>query len=174
VAHPTPLSPKEEHDTLAAVTSDKRIKPIVAGRHARVLVGALDAGHGRPADQHQAVVAYFDYITGRSVAAVVDLDTSKVVDGDESPVQLQLSAAEAATAERIAGADPAIKTFLNGRPLDPLTRLYFPAWAGRFDPPHRFAVVFARPSKHERRYAIVDLTDEVVIEALAPDDIKSQ
>ena len=174
MAHPTPLTKKQERDTLTAVATDPRIKQIATGHHARVLVGALDAGHGRPADQHQAVVAYFDYARGRSVAAVVDLETNKVVDVDESPVQLQLSAAEAADAERTALANPAIKTFLNGRPLNPLTRLYFPTWGGRFDPPHRFAVVFARPSKHERRYAIVDLTDAVVIEVLAPDDIKSQ
>ena len=174
MAHPTALSAGEERDVLKAAEADKRIKKVVSGRNARVLVGAIEAGRRDPVETRQAVAGFYDYATGKTVAAVVDLASMKVVDVEESPVQPQLSSSEALEAERIAESDPMINGLLKGRPLNPLTRLYFPIWAERNEPPHRYAVVFARPSKHERMYAIVDLTDEVVAEVLTPADIKSQ
>jgi len=174
MGHPTALSADEERDVLDAAVADTRIKKVVSGRHARVLVGAIDAGRRDSADTHHAVAGFYDYTTGKSVAAVIDLDSMSVVDVQETSVQPQLSSTEASEAERLAASHPMVKELLKGRALNPLTRLYFPAWAERNDPPHRYAVVFARPSKHERMYAIVDLTDEAIAEVLTPDDIKSQ
>ena len=174
MGHPTALKEDDEHAALDAASTDERIKKVVAGRHARVLVGGVDAGRREPEGQRRAVVGYYDYATGTSVAAVVDLESQKVIDVEESPVQLQLSTEEAREAERIASEHPAVGAFLGGRKLNPLTRLYFPAWAERRAPPHRYAVVFARPSNHERLYAIVDLTDATVAEDLTPSDIKAQ
>ena len=174
MGHPTKLDEDDEHAVLQAAAADQRIKKVAAGRHARVLVGAIERGRRTADRKREAVVGYFDYAAGKSVAAVVDLDTKAVVEVDESSVQLQLSADEAREAERLAAAEPAIKELVGTRKLDPLTRLYFPAWAGRDDPPHRYAVVFARPSNHERRYAIVDLTVGKVAEVLSPDQIQKQ
>jgi Cu2+-containing amine oxidase len=174
MANLDPLTTAEERDVLAVVSADRRMKGVLSGRNAQVLLAPVSRSRGQPADSRHAVVGFYDYAMGRSVAAVVDLKSKDVVAVEESPVQLQLSTKEASEAERLARTHPAIKQLLVGRKLNPLTRLYFPAWAGRDDPPHRYAVVFARPSKHERRYAIVDLTDEVVVEVLTPDAIRSQ
>ena len=174
MANLAPLTRAEERDLLAVANADKRMKGFLTGRNAQLLIGPVDRDRRGSTDSRHAVVGFYNYALGRSMAAVVDLKSKEVVEVDESPVQLQLSADEASEAERLARTHPAIKESLGGRRLNPLTRLYFPAWAERYDPPHRYAVVFARPSKHERRYAIVDLTEQKVVEVLTPGDIKRQ
>ena len=174
MANLAPLTRAEERDVLAVAIADKRMKDFLVDRHAELFVGPVNRDRMGSTDSRHAVIGFYNYALGRSMAAVVDLKAKKVVDVDESPVQLQLSAKEASEAERLARTHPEIKALLGGRRLNPLTRLYFPSWAERYDPPHRYAVVFARPSKHERRYAIVDLTDQNVVEVLAPRDIRRQ
>ena len=50
-----------------------------------------------------------------------------MVDVRTTQVQFQLSDEERQEAERIAGQDHAVKSYLAGRSMNPLTRLYFPA-----------------------------------------------
>jgi len=81
---------------------------------------------------------------------------------EETPVVFQLDDQERRIAERLASADPRVRRFLRRRPLNPLTRLYFP----REDSRHRFALVFARPSASERYYVVVDLSERRVTAVL--------
>jgi hypothetical protein len=174
VANLAPLTRSEERDALAIAAADRRLKELAAGRNAPVLIRPIGHGRRQPADARHALLGFYDYERNRAVVAVVDLSGKRIEKVSDSPFQLQLSAKEAREAEQLAGRYPAIRDLLAGRKLNPLTRLYFPPWAGRDDPPHRYAIVFARPSNHERRYAIVDLSEQEVVDVLTPGQIRGQ
>lgn len=59
-----------------------------------------------------------------------------------------------------------MKAALGGRKMNQLVRLYFPPYAHAHDPPHRYAIVFLRPTKSERRYAVVDLSEQRVVDVM--------
>ena len=86
-----------------------------------------------------------------------------VVGVHETPAQFQLSGPERRKAERLAGADERVRSFLRRRRMNALTRLYFPPGAVSG---HRYAIVFVRPTTVHRRYAVVDLTDGLVVDVL--------
>jgi hypothetical protein len=98
---------------------------------------------------------------GRSLVALVE--GGAVVAVHETPARFQLSEHERERAEELAGGDERVRSFLRRRRMNALTRLYFPP-AGA--PDHRHAIVFVRPTAATRRYAVVDLTDERVVDVL--------
>jgi hypothetical protein len=114
----------------------------------------------------RVVVGVHDHEGGRSLVALVEPD--RVVGVHETPARFQLSANERTTAEKLAAADAGVKAFLRRRRMNPLTRLYFPPddRSG-----HRYAIVFLRPSSSERRYVVIDLTDERVVDILNEADL---
>lgn len=124
----------------------------------------------QPKGAEQAVVGVYDHAKGRSLVAVVDVAARDVLGVEETPVQFQLGAEEQEEAETLAARDPRVEAFLGGREANPLTRLYFPPDAGKDDPPHRYGIVFLRPTTSERLYAVVDLTDRRVHAVLPPPD----
>ena len=108
------------------------------------------------------IVGVYDYEKNRTLVALVHPKEKKVVAVEEIAAQFQLSDEEVRAAESLAGEDTRILEFLGKRALNPLTRLYFPPRG----PQHRYAIVFARPSTSERRYAIVDLSAGRVADVL--------
>ena len=58
--------------------------------------------------------------------------------------------------------------------MHPLTRLSFPPWRGRHTPPHRYAIVFVRPNTRERAFAVVDLSNQSVVDVITPDQLATQ
>ena len=113
-------------------------------------------------------VGVYDHEQGRSLVALVD--ESGVVGVHETPATFQLSERERKAAEKLAADDKRVKSFLRRRRMNPLTRLYFPPGEAE---QHRHAIVFVRPTTSERRYAIVDLTDERVVDVLGEADLTS-
>jgi hypothetical protein len=71
----------------------------------------------------------------------------------------------------LAAADQRVQAFLHGRPLNPLTRLYFPQYVPPDIRHHRFAIVFVRPSNRERNYAVIDLSTTTVVAILTQRDL---
>ena len=115
----------------------------------------------RPGKPGRAVAGFHDPAGGRSLVALVE--GGAVVGVHETPAQFQLSPQERKTAEQLAGTDERVRSFLRRRRMNALTRLYFPP-AGVSG--HRYAIVFVRPTTTQRRYAVVDLTDERVVDVL--------
>ena len=113
----------------------------------------------------EAIVAVYDYDKDRTLVAHVN-SKGRITSLDEAPAHFQLSDEEEKEAESIARADKRVKSFLGRRPMNPLTRLYFPPKGSR----HRHAIVFLRPNTSERNYAIVDLSDRRVAEVLSLTD----
>ena len=111
------------------------------------------------------ILAVRNQTGSRTLVAVADRDG--IVGVHETPASFQLTDKERELAESLAAGDPRIKSFLRRRALNPLTRLYFPP--GR--PDRRHAIVFARPTSTERRYAVIDLADEGVIDVLTESDL---
>ena len=169
-----PLSRAEEKATRAIATADPRLGRLIEGRNGPTLLRPIERDRHQPDAARQALIGLYDYEHDRTVVAVVDLDDKVVVTVEDSPVQLQLSANEAREAVRLAGKDPQVKEMLAGRKMDPLTRLYFPPWAKRHDPPHRYAIVFIRPNTSERIFAVVDLSQGQVVEVLHPAQLRAQ
>jgi hypothetical protein len=135
----------------------------VLERGGKVVLVEPERGRG---EGDRAVIGIQDRETGRSLVALVD--PLGVVGVHETPAHFQLSPQERATAEKLAAADDRAKTFLRRRRMNPLTRLYFrPGDTSG----HRAAIVFLRPTSSERRYVVVDLTDERVVEVLNEDDL---
>lgn len=167
------LTRTEQQKAMEVAGADRRLSKLTAGRHGFVLARPLSAGRRATPGRH-ALLGLYDYDQNRSVVVVVDLGAAKVTAVEDAPAHFQLSVEEARRAEQLAKTDPAIRGFLAGRKLNALTRLYFPPWAARNDPPHRYAIVFARPSNLERRYAVVDLSTEAVAEVLTPERLKGQ
>ena len=116
----------------------------------------------------------YDYEHNRSVVAVVDLKTQAVVSMDLTDIQYQLDDEEREEANELAAADSRVKEFLNDRPMNPLTRLYFPPEGRAADPTHRHAIVFLRPNNRERRYAVVDLSQRAVIQVFGLEQVASE
>lgn len=170
VADLAPLTRTEERAAIDLARADRRLRQVAGNRHEAVLAQSVRAERRSTAGRH-ALVGFYDYDKDRSVVAVVDLKAGKVRSVQDAPAQYQLAPAEIRRAEQLAKRDPTVRNFLDGRPLNPLTRLYFPPWAGKDDPPHRYAIVFARPSNSERRYAIVDLSAQRVAEVLTTDHL---
>jgi hypothetical protein len=109
----------------------------------------------------RAIAGIHDAAGGRSLVALVE--GGKIVGVHETPATFQLSQQEREQAERLAAADERVRSFLRRRRMNALTRLYFPP-AGT--PGHRYAIVFVRPTAAARRFAVVDLTDERVVDVL--------
>lgn len=168
-----PLSAAEKRRATEIAAADRRVGALAGARNAPVLARPLTSDRRAPAGRH-ALLGFYDYDHNRSVVAVVDLDAGTVVTVEDAAAVFQLSAEEIRDAEKLAGRDATIRAFLAGRKLNALTRLYFPPWAGRDDPPHRYAIVFARPSNSERRYGIVDLSALRLVEVLSPDRLTGQ
>lgn len=140
----------------------RQLGPVLA-RGGEVVLVEPERGRG---DGERAVVAVHDREAGRSFVALVE--PGRVVGVEETPARFQLSARERRKAETIAAADERAKSFLRRRRMNPLTRLYFPP-GDRTG--HRHAIVFLRPTSSERRYAVIDLTDERVVDFLDEGDL---
>jgi hypothetical protein len=158
----TPLSKVRRDAALAGVRTHPKLKAALDGGAKVLFVEPNLTGRGK---EHpgQAVVGMHDYQRNRSVVAVFDPDSNRIVGVEELPAQLQLSDDERRDASRLAAKDERVREFLHGRKLDPLTRLYFPPNGKRS---HRYAIVFARPDTSERRYVVIDLTTGKVIDVL--------
>jgi hypothetical protein len=115
----------------------------------------------RLGEAERVVVGIHDRERGRSLVALVE--AGGVVGVHETPAHFQLSEREREEAERLASTDERVRSFLRRRPMNALTRLYFPpdGVSG-----HRHAIVFIRPTTTARRYAVIDLTDERVVGVL--------
>jgi hypothetical protein len=161
-----PLSRQKKALAEQLALTDRTMRGYLQGRTRAVVVERNITDRATPSRAEQVVVGVYDYDRNQSVVAVVDVGEEKVVGVSETPVQFQLNDDEARAAEQLAGKDPRVEEFLNGRPMNPLTRLYFPPPAVRGHPPHRFAIVFLRPSGTDRAYAVVDLSTEQVVQLL--------
>jgi hypothetical protein len=169
-----PLEPDEVDLAVRLSSEDERLRGLLGARSRTVLVAPTTIDRKEPDDARQAVVGFYDYDTNRSLVAVVDLATQEVRAVEETPVQFQLSREEKQEAEDLAAGDERAREFLQGRDLNPLTRLFFPEFAGKDDPPHRYAVVFLLPSDDDRRFAVVDLTDRQVVDFFGPERLTVQ
>lgn len=128
----------------------------------RVVLVEPDRGRGK---SDRLVIAVHDHTGEQAFVALVD--SKGIVGVRETPARFQLADDERELAERLAAADARVKSFLRRRRMNPLTRLYFPPDARG----HRHAIVFARPTSSERRYAVVDLVEERVVDVLGESDL---
>ncbi len=158
-----PFTKAQREAALAIARKNPKLKSLFGPRAKVLFVHPNLTGRGK---EHagQAVIGIHGYRDGRSVVAVVDSKKQRVIGVEELPVPLQLSDEERDEANALAAKDKRVTDFLDKRQLNPLTRLYFPPSGG--EPAHRYAIVFARPTNNERRYAIVDLTAGKVTEVL--------
>jgi hypothetical protein len=154
--------PPTKAESVRLVRSDPTVGPVLESGGKVVLVEP-ERGRGKG---DRVIVGVHDHEGGRSLVALVD--SGGVVGVHETPARFQLSEQERSTAERLAAADERAKSFLRRRRMNPLTRLYFPPGDTSG---HRHAIVFLRPTSSERRYAIVDLTDERVVDVLDETDL---
>ncbi|HJQ30032.1 MAG TPA: hypothetical protein VJ827_11875 [Rubrobacter sp.] len=99
------------------------------------------------------------------------MNSEKVLHAEETPVQFQPAPDEQEEAEKLAAEDSRVQEFLGNREMHPLTRLYFPLQAKKDSPPHRYAIVFVRPDDDERRYVVVDLSEQVVVGVFGPETL---
>ena len=114
--------------------------------------------------ENQVVVGLYAGARRESLVAIVDREKQALVDLQPVQVQFQLSDEERQQAEQIAAKDERVRKLLNGRAMNPLTRLYFPQQA-RVDTRH--AIVFLRPSPSQRWYAIVDLSSAIMLDVIS-------
>jgi len=147
---------------LRLARDDARLGPVL-DRGGKLVLFEPERGRG---EGDRAVVGVLDPERGRSLVALVD--SGGVVGVHETPAQFQLSEQERTRAENLAAADDRARSFLRRRQMNPLTRLYF---RPNDTTGHRHAIVFLRPTSSERRYAVVDLTDERVVEFLDDRDL---
>jgi hypothetical protein len=168
-----PLEADEVDLAVRLSSEDERLRGVVGGRSRTVLVQPTTIDR-KDSEARQAVVGFYDYDTNRSLVAVVDLGAQEVRAVEETPVQFQLSQEEKQEAEELVAGDQRARDFLGDRDMNPLTRLFFPSYARRDDPPHRYAVVFLLPSASERRFAVVDLSDRRVVEVFGPERLTAQ
>ena len=157
----SPFSVSKRASIVNTVRNHREIAPLLKG-HARVV---LAEPHLASTTTGEAIVAVYDYDKDRTLVAHVN-SKGRITSLDEAPAHFQLSDEEEKEAESIARADKRVKSFLGRRPMNPLTRLYFPPNGSR----HRHAIVFLRPNTSERNYAIVDLSDRRVAEVLSLTD----
>jgi hypothetical protein len=163
-----PLSKRARAEVLRIARTHPKLAPLLEDERAQLVIEPNFTDRRAPKDGDQVVVALYDYRRGESVVAVIDRGQERVLSVEKTPVQFQLSHAEQREAEELAGADPRVQRFLGGRTANPLTRLYFPPSATAAVAGHRHAIVFLRPSTSERRYAVVDLTEDRVVDVLHP------
>jgi hypothetical protein len=153
------------------VRAHPELESLVKGWYRTVFIQPNTADRGQSEGADQVVVGLHDYEQNRSVIALVDVKAEKVMALENAIAPLQLSQEEREEAEALAAEDPQVKAFLGRRNMSPLTRLYFPPHAAREHRPHRFAIVFVRPSTAERRYAVVDLSQRQVVAVLTRHDL---
>jgi len=163
-----PLSKRARAAVLGIARTHPKLAPLLDDARGQLIVAPNFTDRRAPKDADQVVIALYDYKHGQSVVAVVDPARERVLSVETTPVQFQLSEAERREAEELAGADQRVRRFLGGRAANPLTRLYFPPAATAAVAGHRHAIVFLRPSTSERRYAVVDLTEDRVVDFLHP------
>lgn len=149
-----------------AIDTASKHDELRGARNRVVFVAPNVSGRGEQSGTDRAVVGIYDYENNRSVVALVDPDAGDVLQVDETPAQFQLSADERKQAEALAGKDERVRDFLGKRRMHALTRLYFPPADADHDPDHRYAIIFLRPNNAERRYAVVDLSTEQVVDLL--------
>jgi hypothetical protein len=161
----TESDPQLRKEIVRISQSDSRLASTLEGR-SQILFAVEKPLDRRTKEQvNQTLIGIYDYDRNDSVLAVIDTDSKTVVDVQTTPAQFQLSNEERSEAEQIAGADNVVQSFLAGRKMNPLTRLYFPT--GSHPANHRYAIVFIRPSKSERWYAIVDLTTRSIVDIVS-------
>lgn len=158
--HTKPFSAAERARIVKTVRGHRQLGPLLKGRARVLMVEPHIAGRGA---HDKALVAIYDYDSDRSLVALVHPTRARVLTVDEAPASFQLSSEERLEAEALARADKRVKTFLSRRPMNPLTRLYFPP----HESGHRHAIVILRPSSSARSYAVVDLTDRRVADVLS-------
>lgn len=156
-----PLSKAARRRVLrAARTHQKLDAALEAGARPVVFGSYIEAREG---PQGQVLVGVYDYQADRTLVAAVDPAREEVLFVDEAPAPFQLSEEERAEAAELAAGDARVKRFLRRRSMNPLTRLYFPPSVSS----HRHAIVFLRPNRSERAYAVVDLSEGRVIDVLS-------
>jgi hypothetical protein len=154
----SPFSVSKRVSFLKEVRNHRQLGPLLKG-HARVVLAEPHMASKTPGE---AIVAVYDYDKDRTLVAHVS-SKGRITSLGEAPAHFQLSDEEEKEAESLARADKRVKSFLGRRPMNPLTRLYFPPKGSR----HRHAIVFLRPNTSERNYAIVDLSNRRVVEVLS-------
>jgi hypothetical protein len=170
----SPLNSEEAEVAVRLAGDSEQVRELVGERASVVLAEPAVKERRQPDEARYAVVGFYSYEKGQSVVAVVDLNTQQVDAVEAVPVQFQLSQQEKQQAEELAADDQRVRDFLGDRDMNPLTRLFFPATAAKDAPPHRYAVVFLRPSVNERRFAVVDLTDRQVVDVVSPEAFTGQ
>src|SRR5689334_6048200 len=125
-----PLRKAQREAALATARTHDKVKAALEADAKVLFVEPNLTGRGK---EHpgQAVVGLHDYKRNRSLLAVVDPAADSVVGVEELRAQLQLSDEERREANALAGRDRRVREFLDGREIDPLTRLYFPPDAKR-------------------------------------------
>jgi hypothetical protein len=162
-----PLSKRARAEVLRIARAHPKLGSLLQDERAQLVVEPNFTDRRAPEDDDQVVLALHDRRRGRSVVAVIDRSRGRVLSVETTPVQFQLSEAEQREAEQLAGGDLRVRRFLGRRAANPLTRLYFPP-PGTGATGHRHAIVFLRPSTSERRYAVVDLTEDRIVDVLHP------
>jgi hypothetical protein len=161
-----PLTKARRQKAIDTASQHDELHGLLERKNRIVFVEPNLSGRGEQAGSERAVVGFYDYENNRSVVALVDPDAGDVLEVDETPARFQLSADEREQAEALAGEDDRVRDFLGERPMNALTRLYFPPPGSDHNPDHRYAIVFLRPTNAERRYAVVDLSTEEVVDLL--------
>ena len=154
--------PPTKTEAIRLARANPRLNRVLE-RGGEVVVVEPERGRG---EGDRVVVGISDPASGRSHVALVD--PNGVVGVHETPATFQLTEQERKIAERLAADDERAKSFLRRRRMNPLTRLYFPPGDTSH---HRHAIVFLRPTSSERRYVVVDLTDEKVLDVLDEADL---
>ena len=158
---PKPLSKAARDRVLKIAREHKALGEVLKGRARPVVIASYpEAREGGPG---QALVGVYDYDRDRTLVATIDPGRERVLSLEQAPVPFQLSEEERKEAAALAAADERVQRFLRRRPMNPLTRLYFATRGG----PHRHAIVFLRPNRSERAYAVVDLSDGRVVDVLS-------
>jgi hypothetical protein len=170
----SPLSSEEAEVAVRLASDNQQVRELVGERSRTVLAEPAVKDRRQPDEDRDAVVGFYSYERGQSVVALVDLNTQEVHAVEAVPVQFQLSQEEKREAEELAAGNQRVRDFLGDRDMNPLTRLFFPATAAKDTPPHRYAVVFLRPSANDRRFAVVDLTDRQVVDLVSPETFTAQ
>lgn len=157
-------SSRSRSKALKMLSKHPLVKPFLIGRNRNLLFETDINSRSQAQPSNQALVGLHNYKIGKTIIALVDLSKENVIDVKESPVHFQLHSEEEVEAENLVSKDKRVKTFLKRRKMNPLTRLYFPPTADKDTPQHRYAIVFLRPTNNERKYAVVDLTIQSVVD----------
>jgi hypothetical protein len=126
---PRPLSKAVRGRVLKIAREHEALGDVLKGRARPVLIASYP--ETRVGGEGQALLGVYDYERDRTLVATIDPVRERVLSLDEAPVHLQLSEEEREEAAALAAADERVKRFLLRRPMNPLTRLYFPPGSGR-------------------------------------------